>query len=59
MYNTDFCDIVAIDVSEHTNISNDYRYVETRLLERDSNFSNKLKVHQKKQILEKKLEILG
>ncbi len=61
MYNADFCDIVAVDVSEHTNINNDYRYIETRHLERDKNFSNKLKVHQKEsKFWKKKLsEILG
>ena len=26
LYDNDFCDLVSVDVSEHTGISNDYRY---------------------------------
>jgi hypothetical protein len=61
LYNNDFCDIVAIDVSEHTSVDNDYRYIETRHLEKDKEFSNKLKVHQKENKFWKKSlsEILG
>ena len=61
MYSADFCDIVAVDVSEHTNINNDYRYIETRHLERDISFRDKLKVHQKESKFWRKSlsEILG
>ncbi len=47
LYDHDFCDIVSIDVSEHTKEENDYRYILTKHLEKNKDFPNKIKALQR------------
>ena len=47
LYDDAFCNIVSIDVSDHTKKPNDYRYVQTQHLEKDKRFPNKIKAIQK------------
>ena len=47
LYDEGFCDIVSVDISEHTGKTNDYRYIKTTDLEKDSQFPNKIKALQR------------
>ena len=42
-----FCDIVSVDISEHTGKKNDYRYIKTTDLQKDPHFPDKIKALQK------------
>jgi len=42
-YDSSWCHIVSIDVSEHTNISDDKRFVLTKNLKRHDKYPNKIK----------------
>jgi len=44
LYDKNFCDVLTVDVSEHTGILNDYRYIAIRCLPSHSDFPKKLKV---------------
>ena len=47
LYPEGFCDIVSVDVSEHTGIANDYRYISCEDLERNQEFPDRIKAIQK------------
>ena len=43
-YNRNFCDVVAVDVSEHTGKRNDYRYASSQDLQAHKDYPGKLAV---------------
>lgn len=47
LYDIAFCDVVAVDVSEHTGKKNDYRYISASSLDRHPDFPNKINHFQK------------
>ena len=47
LYSATFCDVVAVDVGEHTGNQNDYRYINVNSLQRHPDFPDKVNVFHK------------
>ena len=47
LYKEGFCDIVSVDVSEHTGVIDDYRYISCKDLKRDRRFPHRIKAIQR------------